>query len=130
MNTTAAAAQANVTVATIRTWCRRGVVAATKQAGRWVIDAASLVRRIEIGARMDNPADALDENTLRVIRTARIARSHRGPALAGRYLLPSMGYVSYQPQQDQGLVDTLTVNGRVWYVLSDKAVRIRTQLAA
>lgn len=51
MNTTAAATQANVTVATIRTWCRRGVIAATKTAGRWLIDAASLTRRIEIGAR-------------------------------------------------------------------------------
>ena len=49
MNTTAAASQANVTVATIRTWCRYGAVAAAKVAGRWVIDAASLARRITIG---------------------------------------------------------------------------------
>lgn len=49
MNTAAAAAQAHVTVATIRTWCRRGVVTATKTAGRWVIDTASLARRITIG---------------------------------------------------------------------------------
>jgi len=55
MNTTAAATQANVTVATIRTWCRRGVVTATKQAGRWIIDTPSLTRRIEIGARMSRP---------------------------------------------------------------------------
>ncbi|MGX1840491.1 hypothetical protein [Streptomyces diastaticus] len=47
---TAAATQANVTVATIRTWCRRGVIAATKRAGRWVIDTASLAHRITIGA--------------------------------------------------------------------------------
>lgn len=51
MNTTAAAAQAKVTVATIRTWCRTGVIAATKTAGRWVIEAASLARRIAIGNR-------------------------------------------------------------------------------
>ncbi len=51
MNTTAAATQAKVTVATIRTWCRIGAVAAAKVAGKWVIDAASLARRIEIGAR-------------------------------------------------------------------------------
>lgn len=51
MNTTAAATQANVTVATIRTWCRVGAVAAVKQAGRWIIDPTSLARRIEIGAR-------------------------------------------------------------------------------
>mgnify|MGYP001109185541 CR=1 FL=1 len=50
MNTTAAATQANVTVATIRTWCRNGVITATKQAGRWNIDEASLAHRIAIGA--------------------------------------------------------------------------------
>lgn len=51
MNTTAAATEANVTVATIRTWCRIGAVAAVKQAGRWIIDSASLAARIAIGAR-------------------------------------------------------------------------------
>lgn len=51
MNTTKAAAEAKVTVATIRTWCRYGAVAATKVAGRWIIDAASLAHRIAIGAR-------------------------------------------------------------------------------
>lgn len=50
MNTTAAAVEAHVTVATIRAWCRRGVVAATKQAGRWIIDTTSLAHRITIGA--------------------------------------------------------------------------------
>lgn len=48
--TAQAAATAGVTVATIRTWCRVGAVAAVKTAGRWVIDAASLARRIGIGA--------------------------------------------------------------------------------
>jgi hypothetical protein len=46
--TAEAARQASVTVATIRTWCRRGVVAATKRAGRWIIDAASLAYRIKL----------------------------------------------------------------------------------
>lgn len=50
MNTTAAALEAHVTADTIRTWARRGVIAATKTAGRWIIDAASLARRITIGA--------------------------------------------------------------------------------
>lgn len=50
MDTTAAAAQAGVTVATIRGWCRAGAVAAVKRSGRWVIDGASLARRIAIGA--------------------------------------------------------------------------------
>lgn len=49
MNTTAAASQAGVTVDTIRYWCRYGAVAAIKQAGRWVIDAASLAHRIALG---------------------------------------------------------------------------------
>ncbi|MFD5899109.1 helix-turn-helix domain-containing protein [Streptomyces sp. NPDC060366] len=55
MNTTTAAQTANVTVATIRTWARNGVIAATKTAGRWIIDTASLARRIAIGA-MKRPA--------------------------------------------------------------------------
>lgn len=49
MNTTTAAQTANVTISTIRTWARNGVIAATKVAGRWIIDAASLARRITIG---------------------------------------------------------------------------------
>lgn len=60
MNTAAAAQQAGVTVATIRTWCRRGVIAAAKTAGRWVIATASLLRRIEIGARMVKPEPTID----------------------------------------------------------------------
>lgn len=50
MNTTTAAHQAGVTVATIRTWCRYGAVTAAKHAGRWIIDTASLAHRITIGA--------------------------------------------------------------------------------
>src|SRR5690348_14504683 len=48
---TAAANQAGVTVDTIRYWCRYGAVAAVKQAGRWVIDTASLAHRIALGVR-------------------------------------------------------------------------------
>jgi hypothetical protein len=50
MNTTTAAAKAHVTTATIRTWCRFGAVNATKTNGQWVIDEASLLRRINLGA--------------------------------------------------------------------------------
>ena len=47
--TTADAAElAHVTTATVRAWCRMGAVRATKQAGRWVIDQDSLLRRIEL----------------------------------------------------------------------------------
>lgn len=59
MTTTAAAAtQASVTAATIRTWCRHNVIAAVKQAGRWVIDTASLAARIAIGAMRTRKATA------------------------------------------------------------------------
>jgi hypothetical protein len=51
MNTMDAAQKARVTASTIRTWCRRGVIAAAKVAGRWVIEATSLARRIEIGRK-------------------------------------------------------------------------------
>jgi len=42
MNAATAATKSRVTVATIRDWCRTGVIAATKTAGRWDIDAQSL----------------------------------------------------------------------------------------
>lgn len=51
MDTATAAEQAKVSIATIRRWCRIGAVAATKRAGRWVIDAASLAYRISLGVR-------------------------------------------------------------------------------
>lgn len=55
MNTTAAALEAQVSVTTIRFWARSGVIAATKTAGRWFIDAASLANRIAIGALKTRP---------------------------------------------------------------------------
>lgn len=48
MNTTTAAAKAHRTVATIRSWCRRGVIAAHKVAGRWTIDETSLDYRLSL----------------------------------------------------------------------------------
>lgn len=62
MNTTAAAAEAQVTVATIRTWCRNGVVAAVKRSGRWAIDAASLAHRIAIATMCARKAPSMDFN--------------------------------------------------------------------
>ena len=43
-----AAARAGRTVDTIRHWCRMGAVRATKVAGRWAIDVASLDYRISL----------------------------------------------------------------------------------
>ena len=67
ITTTAAAAKAGVTVATIRTWCRRNVIAATKAAGRWVIDTASLAHRIAIGrkkSKVTEPTYRVDQHTI------------------------------------------------------------------
>jgi predicted site-specific integrase-resolvase len=61
-HSTATAAQAaQVSTATIRSWCRTGVVSATKTAGRWTINASSLNARIQIG---------LDIETARITRKA------------------------------------------------------------
>lgn len=70
MNTTAAALQAHVTTATIRAWCRNGVIAATKTAGRWVINTASLTHRITIAAMRTRKEQATDTNELRTELTA------------------------------------------------------------
>lgn len=63
MDTTTAARQASVTVATIRHWCRFGAVAAAKVAGRWVIEAASLARRIALTAKKTVVAFTIDTMT-------------------------------------------------------------------
>lgn len=78
MHTHAAATLAGVTVATIRTWCRRGAVAAVKQDGKWVIDAASLAHRLRIGNR---PAQAGHRITTRhwpATRAGRMPKDHDG----------------------------------------------------
>lgn len=68
MNTTAAATEAQVTIATIRTWCRRGVIAATKIAGRWVIDSISLAHRIAIGALRARKAKPVTNPTGKIVQ--------------------------------------------------------------
>lgn len=65
----AAATQANVTTATIRAWCRLGAVAAAKQAGRWIIDTASLARRIAIGAMRTRKATPVIDLSSATIKT-------------------------------------------------------------
>lgn len=71
ITTTAAATQAGVTVATIRTWCRRGAVAAVKLAGRWVIDTASLTHRIAIGAMRTRKQATVTQPTGTLVRVRR-----------------------------------------------------------
>lgn len=57
MNTQTAAAKANVTAATIRTWCRRNVIAAVKATRGWDIDETSLNHRIALGRKTPKPAE-------------------------------------------------------------------------
>lgn len=75
MNTTAAATEAHVTVATIRTWCRHGVIAAVKMAGRWVIDTASLARRIAIGAMRTRKATPVIDLTNVTVKRRTVRRT-------------------------------------------------------
>ncbi|MFH9426030.1 hypothetical protein [Streptomyces sp. NPDC017529] len=79
MNTTTAAAEAQVTVTTIRTWCTRGAITATKTAGRWDIDAASLKTRIRLGRQIRR---ARARRTAPATR-ARILADLHFPALTG-----------------------------------------------
>jgi hypothetical protein len=56
ITTSAAAALAGVAISTIRTWCRKGAVAASRTTGRWMIEARSLTRRINLGRGIDGDA--------------------------------------------------------------------------
>jgi hypothetical protein len=104
ITTATAAVQAHVTVATIRTWCRNGVVAAVKTGRRWAIDTASLLRRIAIGRRtvtrqlatFANPAAAETKAVELVEAGAIIPAGRRGLYLAvstsadDRYLIDTI----------------------------------------
>lgn len=67
--TAQAARQAGVTIATVRTWCRIGAVAATKVSGRWNIDPDSLAHRIALPALLR--AEVIDLSAFRDAKTAR-----------------------------------------------------------
>jgi hypothetical protein len=51
MNTQTAAAKAYRSASTIRTWCRRNIIAAVKTARGWDIDKTSLDHRIALSAK-------------------------------------------------------------------------------
>ncbi|MEV6854761.1 hypothetical protein AB0M89_13240 [Streptomyces microflavus] len=77
MDATTAATKSKVTVATIRTWCRTGVIAAVKTAGRWDIDPQSL---------------RAHRRRLTAIKDARQARtaSRAHASIAARLALPTL----------------------------------------
>ena len=72
MTTTTAATQANRTAGTIRRWCRTGVITATKVAGRWVIDAASLLRHIHPAKEATVTQIDTDREKQRIIAALRL----------------------------------------------------------
>lgn len=129
MNSTAAAIEANVTVDTIRHWCRYGAVAAVKRAGRWIIDAASLAHRIAISARKAAPKKVVFSiETMTAIGGNRWTKAghdrvylNHWPEFAGlevdRYKTGSISSAAYQGQgisnsQAYNLLDTI---GKVWF---------------
>ena len=106
MDTKTAAAKANVTTATIRTWCRRNAVAAVKAGGKWAIDETSLHHRISLTGRRqvaigtgrcfagalgaDGPADVLAAafaDGTQILIT-------RGPLTGDRVYLKRSGYLA------------------------------------
>jgi len=139
MNTTAAAAQASVTVATVRAWCRIGAVAAIKHAGRWVIDSVSLAARIEIG-RMKRPARPVVFSTEAMIAIGGNRWTKAGhdrvylndwPAFAGietsRYNTGNIASASYQGEhvsnsQAAKLLDCID---KVWFDAADGRLHAR-----
>jgi hypothetical protein len=66
MDTATAAQTAGVTVATIRAWCRRNVIAAVKTAGRWIIDTASLAYRVTLGGRKEKRVEITTETVVAI----------------------------------------------------------------
>lgn len=94
ITTAEAAIRANVTPHTIRTWCRTGQLAATKQGRRWVVSAASLGRRLRAPFRQ--PSDwlrrgvAARQLTGRPLRRAAARQLAR--ATSREYQIPLIGH--------------------------------------
>lgn len=133
ITTAQAAEQANVTVATIRYWCRYGAITAVKAAGRWAIDTASLTHRITLSARRARKGATMTETTPEPL--------HRRPGAAtyarrnGAWAVKVNGQVwdSLKTTVEAGgrLVVTVTkrdgttkeqrVTGRAWETASSRA---------
>ncbi|MGI5122797.1 helix-turn-helix domain-containing protein [Marinactinospora thermotolerans] len=136
LTTATAAAQANVTVDTIRTWCRRGAVAARKISGRWVIEADSLARRIALGIRKKKPA--LTVENLIAVGGKRWQRGDKDRVyfnnwdeLAGievtRYGTGNISWASYQGEtvsNSQGY-KLLACIEKMWFDVAEKAFYVR-----
>lgn len=124
MNTTAAAAHAGVTVATIRAWCRRSVIAATKRAGRWVIEAASLARRIALGGKAvtDSKPDREQLKQQAEQTRARILAELALPELAGTPKQIAWAEEIRGRRLDAGFKVVPHMSGRLRYQITDEAL--------
>ena len=144
MNTTAAAQQAKVTIRTIRVWCRTRVLTATKQAGRWIIDPASLTRRTQIAAwrtsRRSKPAPKVvySVETMTGIGGSRWTRGDKDrvyindwAALAGletsRYNTGNISSAAYRGEQiaNGQAHKALGAIDKVWYDTADGKLHCR-----
>jgi hypothetical protein len=70
-DTATAARMADVTVDTVRAWCRIGAVAATKVNGRWAVDVESLTHRVTLGRTLRAERTVIDLSAFRDAKTAR-----------------------------------------------------------
>ncbi|MFD6149440.1 helix-turn-helix domain-containing protein [Streptomyces sp. NPDC060243] len=141
ITTAEAATQAHVTINTVRAWARRGIIAATKQAGRWIIDSASLAHRITIGKmkrRTRKPAPAWTTETMVAIGGNRWQRAghdrvyfNNWAELAGievsRY---NTGNISSAAYQDEGISNSqayklLECIDKVWFDAEDGKLHCR-----
>jgi hypothetical protein len=70
-DTASAARIAGVSIATVRAWCRMGVVAAVKARGVWVIDSDSLRERVTLGRTLRAEHAVIDLSAFRDAKGAR-----------------------------------------------------------
>ncbi|MGW4695140.1 hypothetical protein ACWEO1_22490 [Kitasatospora cineracea] len=138
ITTTVAAGQAGVSIATIRTWCRTGAIAAVKTAGRWIIDTASLAYRIKLPAllRQTRPVALTVENMAAIggrrwqkaghdrvyindwAPFAGIATSHYGTGRISSASIGGRGIANSRVGRILGAVD------KVWFDASDSKVYV------
>jgi hypothetical protein len=114
MDTTTAAQTAGVTVATIRAWCRRNVIAATKTSGRWTIDPASLRQRVELSKALRKAAAQRQADAGR----ARILAALRLPALTGTPKQIAWAQELRHQRIEQALTAHVTSRGEITYRLA------------
>lgn len=88
LNTAAAARLAGTTVRTIRTWCQRQAVAATKVGRRWFVELSSLLRRLNAARpRVTGWLRAGERPAVRVGRTLRRYEARHAARSTGHRLI-------------------------------------------